>query len=50
VSGCEGVVTYTRHDASVVSFPFANVFQLRGEKVCSYHIYADISPLFTAPA
>jgi ketosteroid isomerase-like protein len=48
--GCEGEVTYTRLDGSVVSFPFANVFKLRGEKIASYHIYIDNSPLFAATA
>lgn len=48
--GCEGEVTYTRLDGSVVSFPFANVFKLRGEKIASYHIYIDNSSLFAASA
>jgi ketosteroid isomerase-like protein len=45
-AGCEGEVTYTRHDGSVATFPFANVFQLRGEKISSYRIYIDVSTLF----
>lgn len=45
--GCEGEVTYKRHDGSVVSFPFANVFRLRGSKIAAYRIYIDISSLFT---
>lgn len=45
-AGCEGEVTYTRHDGSVVAFPFANVFKLRGEKISAYHIYIDNSSLF----
>ncbi len=48
--GCEGEVTYTRHDGSRVSFPFANVFKLRGEKIASYHIYIDNSSLFVSHA
>jgi limonene-1,2-epoxide hydrolase len=47
---CEGEVTYTRHDASIVSFPFANVFEFRGEMISAYRIYIDIASLFTAPA
>ena len=47
--GCEGEVTYTRHDGSVVSYPFANVFRLQGEKILSYHIYIDVSTLFSLP-
>jgi ketosteroid isomerase-like protein len=46
--GCEGEVTYTRLDGSVVTIPFANVFKLRGEKIASYHIYIDNSSLFAA--
>jgi limonene-1,2-epoxide hydrolase len=45
--GCEGEVTYTRHDGWVATFPFANVFKLRGNKIASYRIYIDISSLFT---
>jgi ketosteroid isomerase-like protein len=43
---CEGVVTYRRHDGSSISVPFANVFELRGEKIATYRIYIDNSPLF----
>ena len=44
--GCEGEVRYARHDGSFVSFPFANIFQLRGPDIASYHIYIDNSTLF----
>jgi hypothetical protein len=47
-AGCEGEVTYTRLDGAVVTVPFANIFRLRGDRVCSYHIYIDISTLFIA--
>jgi hypothetical protein len=43
---CEGEVTYTRHDGSVISFPFVNVFELRGKKIAVYRIYIDNSSLF----
>jgi len=43
---CEGQVTYTRHDGSQVTVPFANVFELRGRLIASYRIYIDNSPLF----
>jgi hypothetical protein len=49
-AGCEGEVTYTRLDGSVVTVPFANVFQFSGDKVSSYHIYIDISTLFSSTA
>ena len=46
---CEGEVTYTRHDGSMVSVPFANVFELRADKIAAYRIYIDNSSLFTEP-
>jgi ketosteroid isomerase-like protein len=45
---CEGEVTYTRHDGSVISLPFANVLELQGEKISAYRIYIDNSLLFSA--
>jgi ketosteroid isomerase-like protein len=49
IAACEGEVTYTRLDGSTVSVPFANVFELRGEKIAAYRIYIDNSPLFNTP-
>lgn len=43
---CEGEVTYTRHDGSEITLPFANVFELDGELVSHYKIYADAGPLY----
>jgi ketosteroid isomerase-like protein len=45
---CEGEVTYTRHDGSMLTVPFANVFELRADKIAAYRIYIDNSPLFGA--
>ena len=45
-AACEGEVTYTRHDGSKLSVPFANVFELRGAKIAAYRIYIDNSSLF----
>jgi ketosteroid isomerase-like protein len=45
---CEGEVTYTRHDGSMLSVPFVNVFDLRGDKIAAYRIYIDNSRLFGA--
>jgi ketosteroid isomerase-like protein len=47
---CEGEVVYTRHDGSVLAVPFANVFELRGDKIAAYRIYIDNSSLFRAHA
>jgi hypothetical protein len=48
-AGCEGEVTYTCHDGTVLSVPFANVFELRGDKFAAYRSYIDISWLFNKP-
>lgn len=46
---CEGRTTYTRHDGIEVKVPFADVFDLEGDRIAKYVIYADIAPLY-APA
>ncbi len=43
---CEGEVTYRRHDGSEITLPFANVFDMAGEKISRYKIYIDIAPLY----
>lgn len=45
---CEGEVTYTRHDGSQITLPFANIFQLDEGLISDYRIYIDISPLYAA--
>jgi len=45
---CHGLVTYTRKDVTQVTLPFANVLTLRKDRINSYLIFADISPLFAA--
>ncbi len=42
---CHGTATYTRHDATELSVPFANVFKFDGERVREYLIFADVSAL-----
>jgi len=46
VTICEGEVTYTRHDATEVTLPFANVFEFNGGLISAYKIYADAGPLY----
>ena len=41
-----GEVTYTRHDGSQLSVPFANVFKLNGTLVREYLVFADVSKLW----
>ncbi len=43
---CEGEVTYTRHDGSEITLPFANVFELEDGLIAHYKIYVDIGPLY----
>ena len=43
---CEGEVTYTRHDESEITLPFANVLEVEGELISHYKIYADAGPLY----
>ena len=43
---CHGFVTYTRHDATTLTVPFANIFKMEGQKIKEYLIYVDISELY----
>ena len=43
---CEGEVTYTRHDNSTVTLPFADAFELDDGRISHYKIYMDIGPLY----
>jgi hypothetical protein len=42
-----GQVTYTRHDGSQLSVPFANVLKLDGTRVREYLVFADASTLWS---
>ena len=42
---CHGTVRYTRHDASTLAVPFANILLLEGELAREYRIFTDISAL-----
>ena len=44
---CEGLITYTRHDGSELTVPFADVFAMSGELISGYKIYADVSALYS---
>lgn len=43
---CHGVVTYTRHDGSLLAVPFCNVLKTVGDHVQEYLIFADTSALY----
>ncbi len=47
---CRGQVTYTRHDGSTLSVPFADIITLRGDEVVEYEIYLDASQLYQPAA
>ena len=47
---CEGDVTYTRHDASTITLPFVDVFELDDGLIADYKIYMDINSLYAAQA
>lgn len=43
---CEGNVTYTRHDGSEITLPFADVLEYEGALIGHYKIYLDVAPLY----
>ncbi|GHG68696.1 hypothetical protein GCM10010919_17900 [Alishewanella longhuensis] len=42
---CRGFVTYTRHDHTKLTVPFANMLQVLDGKITDYQIFADLSAL-----
>lgn len=43
---CHGFVTYTRLDASTLTVPFANIFNLHNQAINEYLIFVDTSDLY----
>jgi len=43
---CHGHVTYTRHDRSILTVPFANILKLSPPGISDYRIFADTSQLY----
>ena len=41
-----GTVTYTRHDNSTLTIPFADVFELAGNRISRLDVHFDVAPLF----
>jgi limonene-1,2-epoxide hydrolase len=41
-----GTSTYNRHDGSVLTTPFCNVFKMENGKISTYDIYIDLSQLY----
>ena len=44
---CHGRVSYTRHDKSVLTVPFSNIFKINDNKILEYLIFADTSQLYS---
>ena len=44
---CKGLVTYTRHDKTTLTVPFANWFTMQGNLIHRYQIFVDTSELYT---
>ncbi|MEO8386222.1 MAG: nuclear transport factor 2 family protein, partial [Betaproteobacteria bacterium] len=45
---CQGTVTYTRIDGSMLCVPFVDVFTMRGKLISNFLIYVDASQLYAA--
>lgn len=43
---CRGIVTYTRHNGTQLSVPFANVFKMRDGLIHDYLIYVNNAQLY----
>jgi hypothetical protein len=43
---CHGNVTYTRHDSTTLTIPFANILTLENDLIKDYLIFADTSKLY----
>ena len=43
---CHGTVTYTRHDSTTLSVPFANILVMHKNLIKDYLIFVDISDLY----
>lgn len=43
---CHGTVTYTRHDSSTLTVPFANILKTDSNLISEYLIFIDVSELY----
>lgn len=43
---CHGMVSYIRHDKTILSVPFSNIFKIENDEIHEYLIFADTSPLY----
>lgn len=43
---CHGMVSYVRHDKSILSIPFSNILKIDNGKINEYLIFADTSQLY----
>ncbi len=45
---CQGTVTYTRHDSTVLSVPFVNILVCENNLIMEYLIFVDVSQLYVS--
>ena len=45
---CHGTVTYTRHDSTTLSVPFANILGISDNLIKEYLIFVDVSGLYSS--
>ena len=43
---CHGTVTYSRHDSSTLTVPFADILKLDGPLISEYLVFIDASALY----
>ena len=43
---CHGTVSYTRHDSTALSVPFANILNIENNRVNKYLVFVDVSELY----
>jgi hypothetical protein len=43
---CHGAVTYTRHDSTTLTVPFANILGFENDLIREYFVFVDISELY----
>ena len=43
---CHGRVSYTRHNGTVLTIPFAKIFSMKNNAIAEYLIFADTSTLY----
>lgn len=45
---CHGTVSYTRHDSTTLSVPFANILDIDSNRINKYLVFVDVSELYAS--